>query len=735
MATKGYDISKIHDEYDKAKAASQAERYSYERAWFQAVLFYIGQQWIIYSPQTRKWKPRKIAKWVPRPVSNKFASIANTIQQVLGSRPADVRARPGSESPEDVAAATVADKNFAVLLKEAGDKDARDLQSVWLTLTGNVIIHPCLNDDPLNTTTFIQHMKCKSCGNAFAPDQMGEPKALPTGADKQKPVPLPVGAPAKLETDMSEGSCPKCGSTDLIDAVDDGGAAVGEDIPSGRLDLEVFSPFEVFMDLEAQSMRHVNRLLARRRYPVDLMRRRFNDYTIEPDGNSNAGGTIGLNLLRAIAYASGVAMFGTGIASGRSLGDDQNVTVDRLWLRPCTDFPQGLVAIYANDKLLNEKDVSEGIPYHRRDGTTLWPWHLKVFDRVPGRLFGRSPMEDLTQKQEQRNKLESLIQLIITRMASPHWLIPNGSGITEITGEPGQEIKYNAFDPRLKPELVFGAGPATSIMAWLEKIDKDMEEIAGVYEVLRGSAPPGVTAGTALRLLLERANTRFTPVLLRSEDVDEEIYSDLLCIFQEYGTEERINRIQGPGNTWEVQRFSNADIKGNVDIVVEAGSTVPKSTVGEQAVIQDLVGMQVIIPTEPNTQYKILEKFGSTNLLGDVDLNIRAAQRENWGFINEQKVPEMNPIIDLHPAHLKVHMEYALSSDYALLDEQLRGAWENHIVEHKIAMMPPPMPVGPPPVNGKGAPAKAAGPVGAPANPSMPPQQEAAEPPMPGEGE
>jgi hypothetical protein len=713
MAKKRYDFDKIREAYDRARGRSQAERYSYEREWFRNVLFFMGIQWIVYSPQTRKWQPRRIAKWVPRPVTNKFASVASTIMQVLSSKDPDVRARPASDSPEDVAAASVADRNFDVILREMKHKEARSISAAWLTLTGNVILHPCYDKDIKHGTTFVQSLQCASCGKVFAPDELGNPVSFPDAEANQgillandlggkgtngsaSAMPLPYGAPAQLpkEPQLSEGSCPYCGSPNVSPAEGDDGP-IGQDFPNGSMKLEVFSPFEVFIDMEARSMDEVQELMIRRRYPIEIMRERYGKPDLEPDNNSNTGGAVGLNLLRAIAYASGQAMYGTGISSGRSLGDDQNITVDMLWKRPNKDFPEGLVAIYANDLLLNDgkgtdEDVNEGLPYHGRDGNPIWPWHIINFDRVPGRIFGKTPMSDVAPKQEQRNKLESLIQLIITRMASPQWLVAKGLGVTEFTGEPGQVIEGNwAMDPRLRPERVPGENVPTSVIAWLEKIDKDIEELAGTFEVLRGNAPPGVTAGTALRLLLERANTRFTPVLKQYEEAWEKVCQDALSIFQEWGSEERINKIQGPGNTWEVKRFTNADMNGAIDIVVEAGSAVPKSMVGDQALIQDLAAMTVINPTDPETQYKILERFGSTSLLGDVDLNIRYAQRENWKFINESKVPELNPILDENQVHLMIHKEFALTSDFEDLPEEQRNLFMGHILQHQMAMMPP----------------------------------------------
>jgi hypothetical protein len=501
-------------------------------------------------------------------------------------------------------------------------------------------------------------MLCQTCQQTFAPDE------------------------------AQEGVCPKCESPNIAPAPE----GVGENLPTGKLDLEVFSPFETYFDLEGKLWKDQQQIMTRRRYPIDFIRRKFDRFDLEPDNNSNVGGAIGLNLLRAIAYAAGNAVYGTGIASGRSLGDDQNITVDCQWVRPCTDFPDGLVSYWANNEIINEKEVKEGIPYRNIKGDPLWPWHHVKFDEVPGRAFGKTPLDDVAPKQEQRNKLESLIQMIITRCANPVWLTAKNTGITEITGEPGQVIEGNwLMDPRLKPERVEGSNIPTSLIAWLEKIDSDINDVAGIFEVLKGSAPPGVTAGTALRLLLERAMTRYTPVADRYENEWQAVCEDLLCIAQQFWVEERHLKVQGPGKTWEIKAFTKADIQGQIDVVVEAGSSLPKSLVGEQALITDLVSMQVINPTLPETQYKILERFGSTDLLGDTDANIRYAQRENWMFQNEGTEPEFDPLIDNHIIHISIHKQLALESDWHDWPPEMKQTWRLHIMNHMMAAMPAPM--------------------------------------------
>lgn len=653
---------RIRELYERAVQRTQTERHQFERSWFRNILYYIGQQWISYDRSQRRWVPKRgMKKWIPRPVTNKFATHATAQIQVISAKPPNVSITPSTEDPEDVATAEIGPRILDVIRKEAKADQARRELVAWAVFTGNAFYHPCYDPDPAAGTSFVQHQQCTQCAKTFAPDE------------------------------LVDGDCPKCGPDQaelglgMIPAIDKVGQPVGEDIPNGKMGLAVYSPFEVYWDLECRNMDECHDLFVRRRYPLSYVRDRWPALKGIESDNSGNGRAPAMTMLRAIATAAseGRTLDGYGGGGGH---DKESVTLDFYWRKPDSEFPKGVAAIFGDGVLANEGETD--IPYvDTKTAKVLWPWVHFKFDEVPGRMTGKSRLDDVAPKQEQRNRLESMIELIIRRCANPVWLRPKGTGIVEITGEPGQDIEYNSFDGKLKPERVQGENIPTSLIAWLEKIDADMEALAGVYDILRGQAPTGVTAGTALRLLLERANSSFTPVLENLEHAEEEADTLLLAIFRQYGSEERIAKIAGPGKTWEVQRFSNADLTGNVDIEVEAGSAAPKSQVGDQALVQDLAGMMVINPQNPDTQYEILKRFGSTHLLGAIDDNIKQAQRENWRFVNEEKAPVMNPIIDSHQVHITTHLKFALSSDFEVLDPALQAVWLQHIVEHQEAAM------------------------------------------------
>src|SRR6267142_2721028 len=58
-------------------------RWLFEREWYRNVLFYIGQQWVVYDETFRRWRKRNMPAWVPLPVTNRLASTVNTLRSSI----------------------------------------------------------------------------------------------------------------------------------------------------------------------------------------------------------------------------------------------------------------------------------------------------------------------------------------------------------------------------------------------------------------------------------------------------------------------------------------------------------------------------------------------------------------------------------------------------------------------------------------------------------------------------
>src|SRR3990167_8206147 len=98
---------------------------------------------------------------------------------------------------------------------------------------------------------------------------------------------------------------------------------------------------------------------------------------------------------------------------------------------------------------------------------------------VPGSGFAKTVADDLAMKQAQRNRWESIIEACGMRMGSPVWLKPSGANVTNLTGDPGNIVTYNAVGPNAaKPERIPGQGIPLSFIQMIKVIDESIEELA-----------------------------------------------------------------------------------------------------------------------------------------------------------------------------------------------------------------------------------------------------------------
>src|SRR5258705_7081188 len=100
-------------------------RWIFDREWYRNILFYLGQQWIVYEEAYRRWRMRNMPSWVPLPVTNRLASTANVIRSSVAQVNPAFNAIPTQENERSVLSANAADKYLDVIIQESGFRGAK----------------------------------------------------------------------------------------------------------------------------------------------------------------------------------------------------------------------------------------------------------------------------------------------------------------------------------------------------------------------------------------------------------------------------------------------------------------------------------------------------------------------------------------------------------------------------------------------------------------------------------
>lgn len=388
----------------------------------------------------------------------------------------------------------------------------------------------------------------------------------------------------------------------------------------------------------------------------------------------------------------------------------KGVLVLEAWVKPGANamFPNGAMCTVVGDTLVQH------LPY--------WPYEHNLFpfakfDHIPsGKFYSDSSIVDLIPLQREFNRTRGQIIEAKNRMAKPMLLAEKGAiDPGKMTTEPGQIVEiqpgYQFPKPLDLPSL------PNYVVEELERLQKDFDDLSGQHEVSRGQVPPGVTAATAINFLQEQDETMMSHTFQSFEEAIEKIAKMTLTYVHQFWDIPRMIKTVGTDGTFDATAFKGSDLRGNTDIRIEGGSSLPTSRAAKQAFIMDLMKLGFI---DPNQGLQVMEMGGMQKIYESVQVDVRQAQRENLRMaavsdesmqlfeelqMEQQQEAEMNaqatgqeppqpsnailiPVhtYDNHPLHIVTHDKYRKSQAFENLPDAAKQLFEDHVNQHKASM-------------------------------------------------
>ena len=369
---------------------------------------------------------------------------------------------------------------------------------------------------------------------------------------------------------------------------------------------------------------------------------------------------------------------------------DQYVMVKELWIKPCSRYPEGGLLTFANGQFLQEV---KGYPYAHGQYPFSKLDHIQT-----GRFWADSTLVDIIPLQREYNRTRSQIIEAKNRMSKPQLVAVRGSiDARKITSEPGLIIQYQPGFQKPEP-LPLVSLPAYVIQE-IDRIQKDIDDISGQYEIAKGRTPPGVTAASAIAYLQEENDSKLSSTTASIEEVTEKVGRHILFHVSENWDQPRLVRILGINQTYEIEQFTKDSIGGNQDFVVESGSAAPRSRAARQAMLVELGTRGWITPPQVLKYMHLVE----TDRMYDETLaDDRQVQRENdkmmqaapqqtlvpdptGQMIPQQLPPSPMPINewDNDIAHITGHESYMKTQQYELADPTVKQVLVEHLMAHK----------------------------------------------------
>lgn len=664
------DNGALLERFKEFKQDAENIRWVFERQWWMILLYVLGRQWIFFDGKRNEWRDKRLKKWIPKPVTNKMKEVQAAIRSMFAAVQLGVIARPNGNDSKNIATAATADGLQPLIHDEHKMETVLDIADFWFTNLGNCFLHPWWDKDG-GTVKPVYGDVCMTCGTpqdqqpdpnagADAANQKNQPKPTvdPTTGAASNPntgapelsTPATTPVPPALAQALGVPQCPICGNTSFQQGITDMR-------PVGKGCTDAVSPFELMLPSSASQFEEVERLVRIRWRPKLYYEINYpeivNQLVFEHNPNERS-----MVLFKALAAQNNLVTtpftFGSGQRS-QTLG----LTEYEYWEKPNKQWPKGLffrVLGENSQMILDDPDQSSPgpLPFETVKGEVLWPWVHMAYERFGGKLWADGAIDPLIQKQDQINRLDSLVELGVQRMSNPIWLEPKGAEVERFTGEPGLVVKYQTIGTTGlgKPERLDSTGPHASLFSLREQYLADIEQMAGTYDILKGQKPTGVEAYSALQLLVERSESRFTRAFKARGEAYREWYSIAIELERKYGPTERTWAMLGPNNKWTFNTFQQADLQGDCNIVCEDGTNVPKTALAKRAAMEQARNMGFVQPGDPDQTHAFLSEMGLQNLMPGLDTAKKAALRQQDAF--EQWASQAPQIMANQPPPLRV---------------------------------------------------------------------------------
>lgn len=622
---------------------------------------------------------------VPRAASNMYRRKIDGIAAILNQSQPAQEWRPARDDDESRATAEIIEDVLPVLRDECDYDRARNLINLHVCLTDKVAYEVYFDNDEKYGTEPIGAVQCQACGW----------KGMPMEAEE-------AGG------DTEDGAvCPECGGGvdqlgPLLDPTT--GAPVEVHYPKGKLCGRIIPSFEISLPPNARECdeRKVPYLLTHTAMPREDAARMWKDkaaYIRQAKSESSTANT-------SSQYATAVRNISSPHAAARGMMPQtaDTVLVWRLVHDPIEDeeeqfnFPDGLDAVMIDGEII----AGDPLPLKDDQGQPLKPIVLRSYIQAPGSPFGIPPADDLGVLQRQRNLIETLLLLILLHDASPRTYIPLTVTLEDdITGMPGQQIRYRSNMPGDKPHTDPGINPPEGLYKALEMNDQAFDTISGLNAVLEGHRPEGNPTLGEVQTLRETGMATFKTPLDLLIDFEKRVSYLMLQWARQSMWTERLIRTVGDNGEWDIKAFSAADLHGSVDVYVNPISAWPKSALLQQLRLKDAVEMGVVNPQDPEIQEKVLSDYDLSHFKPSLDEDRAQIGRELKRWKEATGPQEIQPVgsyvnLPMHLFYKSRFMKTEEAEAIKIANPPVWQAMDQHIAMMKMSMQPPAAPPGAP---------------------------------------
>jgi len=355
--------------------------------------------------------------------------------------------------------------------------------------------------------------------------------------------------------------------------------------------------------------------------------------------------------------------------------------------------PNGRQCVVANGILLQDDDLTVGeIPFAKFDDIM-----------IAGKFYSEAIITHLRPPQDQINRIYTLRAAWTNKMLTGKYIAAKGHGLTQeaLNDQNGEVVEY---------EHVPNAAPPTALViptipqyAYTEEqnLEKQFYDISGINEVSRGQLPAAGIPAVGMQLLTEQDETRIGIMTEASENSWAKVGKLLLMFAQKQYKTPRLLKAMGKHGEYNVKSFVGQDIKGNVDVTVIRGSTIPGSKAMKRQELLNLFSQGLLgDPADAKVRQKVLDmlEYGDVSevwLDQSIDMN---QIKRSIEMIENGQVPQVSEL-DNHDLHIQEKNRYRKSDKFDTLAPEIQQIFMQDIDTHLnfiVELSSPPGAIEPP---------------------------------------
>lgn len=373
--------------------------------------------------------------------------------------------------------------------------------------------------------------------------------------------------------------------------------------------------------------------------------------------------------------------------------------------QPSKKHKMGRHVICANGVLLENKALAVGmIPYAKFDDII-----------VAGKYFSETPVTHARPLQDQYNKCLVKCAEWTNRLLAGKYIAAKGHGLIQeaLNDQSGEVVEYDPVPNAQEPHAMTLPVIPQYVYTERKEIKQSLYDIFGLSEVSRGQLPSASIPAEGINLLLEQDETRIGIEVEAQEHAWARVGTLILKFAEKYFITDRKLKTKGANLQYNVKEYNGEQLRGNCDVTVIRGSTVPNSKVLHRQDIMNLYRSGLLgNPQDPQVINRVLGQME----YGDVGESWKKYHLNMTQINKTIKQLEMGvqPVVDQkdnHLMHLDEKNNYRLGDKFDKLPPLLRQMFQQDMQTHtqmliaqsnpQLSQPPDPgPPPGPPEVSG-----------------------------------